>query len=380
MTTAEPSVLLRGLSRGQLLAFDALLAVAAAVLGWLAASEAPLPPLPVWHEPGWLSVATGILLGAPLAVRRLRPEPAAWAVLAVVMASVGSGVIPDYASIAPTIALALVLYTVGTDVGVRRSVRLVLISLALAGVVFGWAARQPFDVFLIICMIGACWTAGLAVRERRAYAARSAAQATELALGQERLRIARDLHDIVAHNMSVIAVRATVADHIADDQPQEMRESLRIIAATSREALVELRRALGALRAEALVTPTPGLADLGGLVESARSAKLGVELEVRGDHAVPEGVGVAVFRMVQEALTNVIKHARATMCRVDIDIEPGELRLEVTDDGSSGPKDNEHGQGLIGMRERAALFGGDLVAGPAPAGGWMVAATLRYAS
>jgi len=205
-------------------------------------------------------------------------------------------------------------------------------------------------------------------------------EVARLAANEERLRIARDLHDIVAHNMSVIAVRATVADHIADDQPQEMRESLRVIAATSREALVELRRALGTLRVEAVVAPTPGLADLGGLVESARSAKLAVELEVRGDPEVPEGVGVAVFRMVQEALTNVIKHARATTCRVDIDIERDELRLEVTDDGSAGPKENGQGQGLIGMRERAALFGGDLVAGPAPTGGWVVATTLRYAS
>ncbi|MCU7730036.1 sensor histidine kinase [Actinoplanes sp. KI2] len=379
MTTAEPSVILRGLSRGQLLAFDALLALAVAVLGWLAARETPLPPRPIWHEPGWLSVATGVLLAVPLVVRRLWPEPTAWAALAVVTAAMGSGVIPEYAGVVPLAVLALVLYTVGTDVAVPRSVRLVLVSLALAGVAFGWAARQPFEVFLILWAIGACWTVGLAVRERRAYVVRSAAQATELALGQERLRIARDLHDIVAHNMSVIAVRATVADHIADDQPREMRESLRVIAATSRDALVELRRALGTLRAEAVVAPTPGLADLGSLVESARSANLVVDLEVRGDPEVPEGVGVAVFRMVQEALTNVIKHARAATCRVDIDIGPGVLRLQVTDDGSAGPKGNGQGQGLIGMRERAALFGGDLAAGPSPTGGWAVATTLRYA-
>src|SRR4051794_16842506 len=169
MTTAEPSVFLRGLSRGQLLAFDALLAVAAAVLGWLAASAAPLPPRPVWYEPGWLSVATGFLIAAPLAVRRLWPEPAAWAALAVVAASLGSGVIPEYAGVVPTIVMALVLYTAGTGVEVRRSVRLVLICLAVAGVAFGWAARQPFEVFLILWVIGACWTVGLAMRERRAH-------------------------------------------------------------------------------------------------------------------------------------------------------------------------------------------------------------------
>src|SRR5689334_19575611 len=134
MTTAEPSVFLRGLSRGQLLAFDALLAVAAAVLGWLAAREAPLAPRVGWHEPAWLSVVTGLLLAAPLAVRRRWPEPAAWAALTVVTASLGSGVIPDYAGLVPTAVLALVLYTAGTDLEVRRSVRLVLICVAVAGV------------------------------------------------------------------------------------------------------------------------------------------------------------------------------------------------------------------------------------------------------
>jgi signal transduction histidine kinase len=159
-----------------------------------------------------------------------------------------------------------------------------------------------------------------------------------------------------------------------------MRESLRVIAATSRDALAELRRAIGALRAEAVVVPTPGLADLGALVASAQSARLGVELEVRGDRTVPEGVGVAVFRMVQEALTNVLKHARATTCRVDIDIGPGELHLEVRDNGPGASHEGATGQGLIGMRERAALFGGDFVAGPAAEGGWVVATTLRYSS
>jgi signal transduction histidine kinase len=191
------------------------------------------------------------------------------------------------------------------------------------GVAFGWSARQPFEVGLVLWVLGACWAIGRTIRERRAHAARSATQATELALGEERLRIARDLHDIVAHNMSLIAVRANVADHIADVQPQEMRESLRLIAATSRETLIELRQALGVLRAEAVVVPTPGLADLGALATSARSAGLDVDLEVHGDQAVPEGVGVAVFRVVQEALTNVLEHARASACRVDVAIEPG---------------------------------------------------------
>jgi signal transduction histidine kinase len=233
-------------------------------------------------------------------------------------------------------------------------------------------------------VLAACWTVGRTIRERRAYAARSAEQATELAVGQERLRIARELHDIVAHSMSMIAVKATIADHVADSQPQEMREALRVIATTSRDALGELRRALGVLRTEGTLVPTPGLADLAELAAAARTAGLAVDLAVRGVGTPPEGVTLAVFRLVQEALTNVVKHAQATECRVDVDIGQGEIHVRVADNGSaprpSGSVDRQAGQGLVGMRERVAVFGGELRAGPADEGGWVVATTLRWAS
>ncbi|MFI5888664.1 histidine kinase [Actinoplanes sp. NPDC051513] len=472
MTTAAPSVFLRGLSRRQLIACDAVLAVGVAVLGWLAAAEVPLSSSRVsWHEPAWVSVLIGVLLGVPVAARRLRPEAAAWSAIALCVFASGTGAIPDYAGIAPSLVLGLVLYTVGTDVRRRRSVLVVILGIAVLGVAFVWSTREPYQAGLVLWVLGICWTLGRAIRERRAYAAQSATQATELALRAERLRIARDLHDIVAHNMSVIVVRATVADHIAEVRPEELRESLRLIATTSRETLAQLRGAVGALRAEAVVAPTPGLADLGELVAAARSAGLAVDLEVRGDRAVPESVGVAVFRLVQEAVTNVLKHARATTCRIEVDLAPGEVRLKVTDngkgvgpaaDGSGGAgaatamatratgrmgaaiggtgtaiggtgagygiggtgagygiggaggggvaiggvggggvaiggvggggvgggvdggggdeAGGTTGQGLIGMRERAAMFGGELVAGPGPEGGWRVATTLRYSA
>ncbi|WP_433296687.1 sensor histidine kinase [Actinoplanes sp. CA-030573] len=386
MTTATPSVLLRGLSRGQLIACDAGLAIGVAVVGWIAALEVPVASSHAfWHEPAWVSALAGLLLGVPVAMRRLRPEVAAWSAILLCALVSASGLIPDYAGLAPTLTLAFVLYTVGTDVGRRRSVTIILVGIAVLAAAFGSAAGDAFEVGLVLWVLGACWTTGRTIRERRAYAARSVAQATELALGEERLRIARDLHDIVAHNMSVIAVRATVADHIADLQPQQMRESLRDIAVTSREALAELRRALGALRAEAVVVPTPGLSDLEGVVAAARSTGLVVEFEVRGDREIPEGVGVAVFRLVQEALTNVLKHARATRCRIRVDLAPGEVWLEVTDDGIGAlgegratTDDGRAGQGLIGMRERAAMFGGDLTAGPGePASGTTRAGAAR---
>ncbi|GIF18404.1 signal transduction histidine kinase [Actinoplanes tereljensis] len=466
MTTAAPSVLLRGLSRGQLIAFDVLLAAVVAFLGFLAAVEPPAASHPGWHEPAWVSVLVGLSLAVPVAVRRLRPAAAAWLALALTAAVTTVGVIPDYAGVAPLVMLGLVLYTVGIELDRRRSVRIVAIGLLTAAAAFGWAARQPFEVLLVVWVLGACWAIGRTIRERRAYAARSAAQATELALGEERLRIARDLHDIVAHSMSVIAVRATVADHIADANPQQMRESLQVIAETSRGALADLRRALAALRAEAVVVPAPGLADLEGLTAAARTAGLAVDLDVRGEPTVPEGVGLAVFRVVQEALTNVLKHAQATTCRIEIDIGPAEIHIEVTDNGpakTAGAKAAEKteersqtgaaghaaagsvdqgasgtvgraaagsldqgvsgvvgravagfdghqgvggaagrvaagsggrglsgavggvvggvaGQGLVGMRERVALFGGEVLAGPRGGGGWRVDVVFRYGS
>jgi signal transduction histidine kinase len=231
--------------------------------------------------------------------------------------------------------------------------------------------------------VGGCWAWGRTVRERRAYAARNAEQATALAVGEERLRIARELHDLVGHNVSMIAVRATVADHIADDRPQEMREALRIIASTSRDSLAELRRALAVLRIEAALAPSPTLGDLGRLADTARSAGLTVDLDVRGSgDKVPDDVGMAVFRLVQESITNVLKHAGATSCRIDVDIGAEAIRVAVTDDGSGGAGigGRAPGQGLIGMGERIAMFDGDLAAGPKPDGGWAVEATLRYTS
>jgi signal transduction histidine kinase len=187
---------------------------------------------------------------------------------------------------------------------------------------------------------------------------------------------------------------------VADESPQEMRAALRVIASTSRDALGELRRTLGALRTEADFAPTPGLADLGALVEATRSAGIAVDLDLYGDAGLPDGTALAVFRIVQEALTNVVKHAHATSCRVAVEIGSHEVRLDVTDDGraAAGPMplhaqagQPAHGgvgrgvpeqavprQGLIGMRERVSLFQGDFAAGPAAGGGWTVAATLRH--
>jgi signal transduction histidine kinase len=379
-----PSLLSRRLSRGQLVAFDGVLATATALFCAVAAIEPPPASSAGWHEPGWVSAAAGVLLAVPVVLRRRWPVPATGAALLFAATVLITVVVPFYAAVAPATVVGLVLYTVGAEESRRRSIATVVVSVVVLAVVLTYESRQAFGPVLVAWVLGACWTVGRTIRERRAFAARSVEQATATAVDQERLRIARDLHDIVSHSMSMIAVKATVADHVADTNPQEMRAALQVISATSRDTLVELRRALGILRAETVLTPAPGLAELAGLAAATRSAGLTVDLRVSGEAVVPAAVASATFRIVQEALTNVVRHARAPACRVEVDVEPSAVRISVSDDGaapSAPARAPAPGQGLIGMRERAALFGGsDFTAGWAPGGGWHVATTLRYAS
>nr|WP_221378738.1 sensor histidine kinase [Actinoplanes polyasparticus] len=390
MTAATPSLLLRRLSRGQLIAIDGLLAAATVLVCWYAATETPISPQAGWSEPGWASFLVGLAVGLPVAVRRLWPVAAAAAVLGLVALAVGSGAVPFYAGPAPVVALGLVLYSVGLQVRRRHSVPVVLAAAVVVAAVFGATSRDVMGTALITWVAAACWATGRVVRERRAHAAARAEQATVLAVEQERLRIARELHDIVAHSMSMIAVKATIADHVGDEHPHEMREALRVIAATSRETLGEIRRALGVVRAEAAMKPMPRLADLDDLVEAARSTGLTVDFDSRAETArsadLPDDVALSVYRVVQEALTNVVRHSGATRCQVEIVAGDGHVGVRVTDDGSrhgegeSAAPRSAAGQGLVGMRERAAQFGGELNAGPQPGGGWVVATTMRYAA
>jgi signal transduction histidine kinase len=152
-----------------------------------------------------------------------------------------------------------------------------------------------------------------------------------------------------------------------------------VIESTSRGALAEIRQALEALRAETNFAPAPGLDDLSELVVRAGSAGVPVELEVTADGvALPDGVGLAVYRIVQESLTNVVKHAAPAHCRASVVVGPGEVRVEVTDDGRSGGDPGSVGQGIIGMRERVAVYGGQFTAGPRPGGGFTVTARIPY--
>ena len=249
-------------------------------------------------------------------------------------------------------------------------------------------------------VIGAAWLLGHFVGVRRAYTARLEERTAELeqareelarrAVTEERLRLARELHDVVAHAMSVIAVQSGVGAHVASSQPEEAAKALAAIEATSRAALEELRRLLGVLRQDSEpqgdLAPVPGLADLDGLLAEVAKAGLGVRLRVEGTPSpLPAGVDLSAYRIVQEALTNVVKHAGPARAQVVVGYGDREVTVEVTDDGRgvgalAGDGRAGTGHGLIGMRERVAAFDGDLEAGPRPGGGFRVAARLPLAA
>lgn len=303
---------------------------------------------------------------------------------------------------------------------------------ALMSLLEGSHALGPpvFPALVVIIL----WTVGYAAGQRRAYAAQLQHQAAVGAVTDERLRIARELHDVVAHSMTVIAVQAGYGHHVIDKQPGKAQEALAAIQATSREALTEMRRMLGVLRQSnpapdgmptfqmtpltggrigsdaqpngtgrtpahvpatglaAPLAPAPGLSDLDRLVARIGNAGVAVDLRVHGiRRELPQGIELTAFRIVQEALTNVVKHAYTPCCTVTIGYFKDELSIEVADGGRGCPvpaaagtraglgepgPDPAGGHGLIGMRERVSLYGGELTAQPLPERGFRVAARL----
>ncbi|WP_207939050.1 sensor histidine kinase [Actinomadura darangshiensis] len=223
------------------------------------------------------------------------------------------------------------------------------------------------------------WMVGNSVRARRAHTETMRVQATAQAVAAERLRIARELHDMVAHSIGIIAIQAGVGGRVIDTQPGEARNALNAIEATSRDTLSGLRRMLTALRKDdpgsVPLGPAPGLDDLPSLAEAAMDAGVEVDVRTKGTpRPLPPDVDLSAYRIVQEAVTNVVRHAGTDHCRVTIDYRDGELAIEVDDDGHGGVVGS--GYGIVGMRERATLLRGEFTAGPRPEGGFRVAARI----
>ncbi len=347
--------------------------------------------------------------------------------------------------------VAYVLYLVAATYERRRAAVRVLAAVfatLVADAALGYLTGSQHFLHGALISVALCviiaWFAGYIVRQRRQYAVRLQDEAASKAVAEERLRIARELHDVVAHSMSVIAVQAGYGQYVIDTQPADARTALGAIQATSREALEEMRRMLGALRQAdqqevapraagpvpagtpgrpagdsevAPLFPAPGLADLDRLLARTASAGVQVEMTRRGPpRDLPASIDLSAYRIVQEALTNVVKHARTNSCQVLIGYGHDELILEVTDNGAglaelagagishhgmtvnggsrSGPAATAvdtrprpgwtdgipGGHGIIGMRERVTLLGGEFNAGPRPGYGFQVSARIPLGS
>lgn len=377
----------------QFVVLDLLPAVWITLLIHTAALNAALVPSRGTVVAVW-SVA--VVVGALLVVRRWKPV----LVFGVVLATTTVTILLGMSVEAAALAVAVALYPVALSVGARRStvsLGVALLGVTLVGAVAATVLKSHFllvtpnpqytDLFSSLTTswlaIGAGWAFGRNVRARREYADQIAEHRAQKAVSEERLRIAREMHDVVAHSMSVIVMKAAVANHVYDTRPEESLEALSVIESVSRAALADTHRVLGSLRSarRADLAPSPGLDELPKLVENARLADVQVELDRGSIPALPTAVQLSAYRIVQEALTNVIKHAAAPVrCTVRITAEPEELQLAVIDDGVPRGPVGRPGHGLIGMRERVALHHGTLVAGRQANGGFAVHARLPYDS
>ncbi|GGQ31179.1 two-component sensor histidine kinase [Actinomadura coerulea] len=374
------------LRRGRMLALDIPLAVALVAVDVVVAGNM-LKDRPDFTPVFPASCLMAIALGSVVAVRRLWPGRALATAVALSSVAAVAGVLWD-----PFAATALVLGTVAAIAPPRRSARAlggcVAAATAAAAVAqtvhprYGLGAAAGWTAAASLLPAGG-WLAGYLLRRRRWHAACVREQRARQILADERLRIARELHDVVTHGMGLIAVKAGVANHIAEARPEEAVQALRVIETTSREALAEMRRLLQMLRRDGVPgtdLSRAGIDGLADLVERVRAAGVEVELAVSGEHELPEALRLTVYRIVQEALTNVAKHAAPTHCRVTVDVSSHQVGIQVVDDGTArtAPEPGPGGHGLVGMRERTAMYGGAFSARPRPEGGFEVTATLPY--
>jgi signal transduction histidine kinase len=341
--------------------------------------------------PLWFDVLAIVAIVTPLFARRRFPFGAPLAVgVAVVLTSfVDERLVPI--AFIPFLAGCAAVFLMGLLRERTQAVAGLVLALGVEGLV---AYRDPLGnlsafiaTTIIFCII---WTIAFALgrkfqeadeaKERAARAEREREERARSAVAEERARIARELHDVVGHSVSVMTVQASAVRRLLRPEQQRERESLLIVEQTGREALAEMRRMVGVLRrpeeAPALA-PQPSLEHLDKLVEQAREAGLPVELRVEGEPVpLPAGVDLTAYRLVQEGLTNALKHAQARQAQVVVRYSDGDIEVSVSDDGRGAGSGDGGGHGLVGMRERVSVYGGELEAGPRPEGGYRLRARL----
>lgn len=340
----------------------------------------------------FITVPCGLLSTVPFLWRRRAPRAVAACVY--VAAALEVAVLRASLPIGFLISTVVAASALGAYLEQRPS--LWALALALVSVwitaVMDPNKEGPVSVILIgPIFVGIPWMAGRQLQRMRAQHSSLESLTVRLehereenarnSILEERSRIARELHDIVAHSLSVMVVQAGAAEQVLESAPERAREPLEAIRTTGQQALIEMRRLLGILRTDNAATPLapqPGLDSLDALAEQARAAGLRVDVLVDGDRpALSPGLDVAVYRLIQESLTNTRKHARASCVQVLVRFDVDSLDVEVTDDGRpAAPVDVGSGHGLIGIQERVALYGGRVQTGPRPDGGWSVKARL----
>ncbi len=365
------------------------LVIAAALTAWMLAE--------VWAEhltPVAVTAPLMVVGGASLVWRRSYPIPVALVALTCFIGQSAAGM-TMHSAVSPVVALFLLSWSIGAYEARRRSI------LGLAVLVCGVWVSMAVDMYRgtdhymgtdfpwIGALLIAPGVLGIAfgTRTRSLRAAEARAQELELerreAIASERARIARELHDVIAHSVSVMTVQAGAAEEMLKVAPELAVEPVRAVQETGRQALVEMKRLVGVLREadeELGLAPQPGLGEIERLVASVRDAGLRVRLQIEGaPQAVPIGVDLSAYRVVQEALTNVLKHGKGAPAEVTIRYGERVLEVEVRDEGHAA-RVSEGGHGLTGMRERVGIFGGTFHAGPSETGGFTVRALLPLES
>jgi signal transduction histidine kinase len=339
---------------------------------------------------GW-AIPMVVLLIGPLFFRRRYPfgAPAAYWLLATAVSFIDGALIPFMTSLFP-VGLASA-FLLGYQRDNRRAwAGLVIVLAGIATVVYNIPGVATAELFVIPIDFGISWAAGYVLRERSVQAEaaelramraeREREAAARIAVAEERTRIARELHDIVAHAVSVMVLQVGAVRHQLPEERSDDSEALRSVERAGRTALAEMRRLLGAMRDdsdEVSFMPQPGLDGLDSLLDEVTRAGLPVELHVDGEpFPLPRGVDLSAYRIVQEGLTNALKHAHATTANVTVRYAFDELQIEVRDNGVGSSTTDGLGHGLVGVRERVKIYGGEMSAGAANGGGFVLTTRL----
>ena len=343
----------------------------------------------------WLSALLLAILVAPIFARRRFPfgGPAAYWVLAAAITFYDGLLIPFVGSLG-VIGLATAFMLGNLRNGLKAGIGLAVVTVGIVVVVYNIPGTTTTSNFVFITLrFVVAWLAGYALRERaeQAEAAEERAiraerereAAARVAVAEERARIARELHDIVAHAVSVMVLQVGAVRHKLPAELAADREALTSVERAGRMALAEMRRLLSAMRREgeeAELVPQPGLDGLDALLEEIGRAGLPVELHVDGQpFALPRGIDLSAYRIVQEGLTNALKHAHASDADVIVRYRPDELEIEVRDNGQGSAKSDGQGHGLVGVRERVKIYGGEMSAGTSTEGGFVLSTRLPVA-